>query len=122
MKTTEIRGKDQITEPDEHRTPPAVPTESPASSQLLTLIAQQPFFKGLSAQHLQVLVDSAMITQFKPGQWIFRQGDPVNRFYLILEGKVLIESKAKERGMISIRTLGPGDDLVWAWLFRPTTC
>ena len=53
------------------------------------------------------------------GQWIFRQGDPANRFYLILEGKVLIESEVKERGMIPIRTLGPGDDLAWAWLFPP---
>ena len=49
-----------------------------------------------------------METQFKPGQWIFRQGDPANRFYLILEGKVLIESEVKERGMIPIRTLGTG--------------
>ena len=61
--------------------------------------------------HLQLLAESAMETQFKPGQWIFRQGDPANRFYLILEGKVSIESEVKERGMLPIRTLGPGDDL-----------
>jgi len=119
MKTTEVRGEDQITESDEHKASPVVATGSPASSQLLKLIAQQPFFNGLSGPHLQLLADSAMATQFKSGQWIFRQGDPANRFYLILEGKVLVESEVKERGTIPIRTLGPGDDLAWAWLFPP---
>jgi cyclic nucleotide-binding protein len=44
-------------------------------------------------QHFQPLADSAMETGFQPGQWIYRQGDPANRFYLILEGKVIIESE-----------------------------
>ena len=119
MKTTEVLSKDQITEFDEHKTSPAVANETLASIQFLELIAQQPFFQGLSVHHLELLADSAMETRFKPGQWIFRQGDPANRFYLILEGKVSIESEVKERGMLPIRTLGPGDDLGWAWLFPP---
>ena len=119
MKTTEVLSKDQITEFDEHNTSHAVANETLASIQFLELIAQQPFFQGLSVHHLELLTASAMETQFKPGQWIFRQRDPANRFYLILEGKVSIESEVKERGMIPIRTLGPGDDLGWAWLFPP---
>jgi CRP-like cAMP-binding protein len=103
----------------ERKTSRAVAAGNAASSRLLTLIAKQPFFNGLSAHHLQLLADSAMETQFKPGERIFRHGDPANRFYLILEGKVIIESEVKERGMIPIRTLGPGDDLGWAWLFSP---
>ena len=37
----------------------------------------------------------------------------MNRFYLILEGKVELEmeSSAREGALIPIRTLGPGDDL-----------
>jgi CRP-like cAMP-binding protein len=98
-------------------------TETPAlkgtSNRLLTLIAQQSFFRGMNARHLEMLADSAMETQFEPGRWIFRQGDPANRFYLILEGKVLIESEVKKRGVIPIRALGPGDDLAWGWLIPP---
>ena len=102
MKTTELGRKDQFTEPDEHETSSAGVTGNPASSELLALVAQQPFFKGLSEDLIQMLADSTMEAQFKPGQWIFRQGDHANRFYLILEGNVLIESEAKERGMIPI--------------------
>ena len=119
MKTTEPEGEDQFTESDAPKTSPVIAAGNPASTQLLKRIAQQPFFKGLSEQLVQLLADSTMEMQFKPGDWIYRQGDPANRFYLILEGKVLIESEVKERGMISIRTLGPGDDLGWAWLFPP---
>jgi len=89
------------------------------SQSLYTLIAEQPFFKGLNAHQLQLLADSAMKKQFEPGQLILQEGSPANRFYLILEGKVMLESELKDRGMIPIETLGPGDDLGWSWLFPP---
>jgi CRP/FNR family cyclic AMP-dependent transcriptional regulator len=119
MKTNKLRSKDRVAESGEHKTSPVVATANPASNQLLALVAQQPFFKGMSGHLIQHLADSILEMQFEPGQWLFRQGDPANRFYLILKGKVLIESEVKELGMVPIRTLGPGDDLGWAWLFPP---
>ena len=89
------------------------------AAHLSALVAQQPFFKGLSAQQFKVIADAAMAVNFTPEQWIFRQGEPANRFYLILEGRVVLESEVKEHGMIPIQTLGPGEDLGWAWLFPP---
>jgi CRP-like cAMP-binding protein len=104
---------------DEHRAPPDVTTFNPASSKLLALTAQQPFFKGLDERLIELLADSILEMHFKPGAWIYQQGESANRFYLILEGKVLIESEVRDRGVLPIRTLGPGDDLGWAWLFPP---
>ena len=60
-----------------------------------------------------------MRLHFEPGQTILEEGSPANRFYLILEGKVVIESEVAERGVIPIQTLGPGEDLGWSWLFPP---
>ncbi len=119
IETTVVPSNDPI--PDGPKTQPAVSGASgtTASQQLYNLIAQQPFLKGLSVHQLQVLADSAMEIQFESGQWILRQGDPANRFYLILEGKVLLESEVKERNVIPIKTIGPGDDLGWSWLFPP---
>jgi CRP/FNR family transcriptional regulator, cyclic AMP receptor protein len=91
----------------------------PSTNDLLALIAHQPFFKGLSQKHIQLLSESAMLIEFEADQWIFRQGDPANRFYLILNGTVLIESELEECRRVPIRTLGPGDNLAWAWLFPP---
>ena len=60
-----------------------------------------------------------MFTQFAPGEWIFREGDPANRFYLILRGKVSVESYAMNRGSTPIQTVEEGDVLGWSWLFPP---
>jgi CRP-like cAMP-binding protein len=92
---------------------------NPASDELLALVARQPLFKGMSGHLIELLADSILEMRFKPGTWIYQQGESANRFYLILEGKVLIESEVRNCGVIPIRTLGPGDDLGWAWLFPP---
>jgi CRP/FNR family transcriptional regulator, cyclic AMP receptor protein len=116
IKTIEpLEGQD-VTEVDDAI---SVEEKSSAPKKLLTLIAQQPFFDGLNPKHLQLLSESAMLIEFEAGHWIFRQGDPANRFYLILDGKVLIESELDENRVVPIRTLGPGDNLGWAWLFPP---
>ena len=89
------------------------------SKSLRTLIAQQPFFDGFTGRQIYLLTDSAMEMQFNAGQSIFQAGSPANRFHLILEGKVVLESDAASRGIIAIETLGPGDGLGWSWLFPP---
>lgn len=85
---------------------------------LYFLVARQPFFIGLNAQQLQLLTGSAYEIQFEPGQSIFQEGRPADRFYLILEGTVVLESKLKDGSMVVIQTLGPGDELGSSWLLR----
>lgn len=116
---TIIPDPDQVTQVAPSPAVTATEQERTASPSLYALIAQQPFFEGLNAHQLQLLTASAMVMSFKKGQAIFQEGSPANRFYLILEGKVVLESEVKERGTILIRTLGPGDDLGWSWLFPP---
>ena len=100
--------------------PEIVAAGSDLAEALLPLIAAQPFFKGLNPQQLQLLAESALEMQFEAGQKIFETGSPANRFYLILEGQVVLESELAEHGvMLPIQTLGPGDNLGWSWLFPP---
>jgi len=91
----------------------------PLSQALYALIAKQPFFKGLNAQQLQLLAVSAMEMKFETGATIFEEGSPANRFYLILTGRVELSAEMKDRNVIPVQTLGPGDDLGWSWLFPP---
>jgi CRP-like cAMP-binding protein len=86
---------------------------------LYTLIAKQPFFKGLNSQQLQLLAGSALEMKFETGATIFEEGSPANRFYLILTGRVELAAEMEDRNVISVQTLGPGDDLGWSWLFPP---
>ncbi len=86
---------------------------------LETQIAEHPFLKDLTVDQLKVLTDCAMLSHFKAGDVIFREGDPANRFYLIQQGKVALESPVKDRPPVVIGVIGPGDVLGWSWLFPP---
>ncbi len=86
---------------------------------LKALMAAHPFFKGLEGEHLAGLVDCAMQTEFASGQVIFREGQPANRFYVILEGAVALEAQAPHSAPVLIDTIGAGEVLGWSWLFEP---
>jgi len=83
------------------------------------MLAEHPFFKGMKAEHLKILADSAMKATFDSGQVIFREGDPANRFYLIQHGKVVLETPGKEATAAPFQIIGEGDVLGWSWLFPP---
>jgi CRP/FNR family cyclic AMP-dependent transcriptional regulator len=119
MKKSTRPEKNQINIPATREASIEIAAADDPSNKLYDLIAQQPFFEGLSASHLQLLTKSAMKMQFEPGRQIFREGEPSNRFYLILEGKVEVESESKEGDDVPVTTLGPGDGLGWSWLFPP---
>ncbi len=72
------------------------------SGDLQELIANHPFFK-----------------EFRPGDRIFREGEPANRFFLILKGKVALEAKVKGAEPVVVESIGAGDVLGWSWLVEP---
>lgn len=87
--------------------------------EIVRLIAAHPFFKGLSDMYVRKLAESAMLTTFRAGELIFREGDMANRFYLIREGKVVLEAPQRDMEPLVIQTIGAGDVLGWSWLYPP---
>src|SRR5215469_10022652 len=85
-----------------------------------TSLGGQPFFKGLPQEFLEMLAGEAMPVEFKAGELIFKEGAVANRLYLILSGKVVLESSTDlERDPVAIETIGAGGLLGWSWLFPP---
>jgi CRP-like cAMP-binding protein len=93
--------------------------ETAATQALDNVINGHPFLAGLKPEHLRALKDNAMMMRYESGEVIFREGDPANRFYLIQQGKVALESDLHENEPILIQYIGPGDVLGWSWLFPP---
>jgi len=95
--------------------------ELPAKSngKMAAIVASHPFLKDLDPHQQRILADCAMEKTFEADELIFREGDPANRFYLILEGKVALESYVKERGRVEIQTIASNDVLGWSWLLPP---
>ena len=98
--------------------PPAQST-TPSDS-LYSLVASHPFLHGLAESHLKILTGVAMATSFAPGQYLYRQGEAANRFYLILDGRAELRSEPEIPGANPIRIAESGADLGWAWLFGPS--
>jgi len=90
-----------------------------AETSLAATIAEHGLFQGLAPQYLKLLAEVAMLKEFAAGEVIFCEGDPANRFYLILDGQVALESAAPEREPVVLQTIGRGDVLGWSWLFPP---
>jgi CRP/FNR family cyclic AMP-dependent transcriptional regulator len=85
----------------------------------ISILEAQPFLSGMTARHLELLAADAWPAEFKAGERILNEGAAANRFYLIMEGQVELESPLLDGGAVPIQTLGPGDLLGWSWLFPP---
>jgi CRP-like cAMP-binding protein len=63
-----------------------------------------------------------MRASFRAGEVIFREGETANRFYLIEDGKVALESAQEVGGgPVAIDVISAGDLLGWSWIFPPHT-
>lgn len=82
-------------------------------------LAEHPFFHGLEPRYLQLAVGCASNVRFDAGEFILREGEEANHFFLIRHGKVALEVFAPNRGSIAIQTLDEGDILGWSWLIPP---
>lgn len=83
------------------------------------LLSEHPFFQGLDPRYIQLIAECAREVTFKAGEFIFREGDPSNKFWIIRNGKISLEIFAPGRGPIMIETLGEGDVMGWSWAVPP---
>ena len=51
------------------------------------MLAKHPFLHGLSDEYIREIAGHAMIFKFDEGDILFDEGEPANKFYLIIKGK-----------------------------------
>lgn len=91
-----------------------------SSPELLELrVTAHPFLHGMEPRHIKVLADCAMAKKFATGDYLFRQGEFANRFYLIERGAVVLEALDSEEHAVAIEEVGAGKLVGWSWLFPP---
>ncbi|RPH70870.1 cyclic nucleotide-binding domain-containing protein [bacterium] len=57
---------------------------------VLKTLAQVPLFQSLSDDELEDLIETLRTVDLEPGSVLFRESDPGDHFYVILEGRVEI--------------------------------
>jgi CRP/FNR family transcriptional regulator, cyclic AMP receptor protein len=86
---------------------------------LQPLLAEHPFFVDLPARYLELITGCAMNFRYAAGTYLFREGEPAMRFWIIRAGAVALEIHAPEQGTLTIETIEGGEVLDWSWLFPP---
>ncbi|GAB6052120.1 cyclic nucleotide-binding domain-containing protein [Magnetospira thiophila] len=83
------------------------------------LLEEHPFFTGLSDDYRTLMTGCAANERFDEGEYIGREGESANKFYLIRHGQVSLEIHAPGQGPLILETLEEGDIFGWSWLIPP---
>ncbi|GAA1783878.1 hypothetical protein GCM10009682_02770 [Luedemannella flava] len=84
-------------------------------------LAAHPFLAGLPVEWLEPMSHHACRSARHAGDRLFHEGTPARRFWLLVEGRVALDTTVRGRGEVVVDTLGPGAVLGWSWLFVPRT-
>ena len=82
-------------------------------------LSTYPFLAGLPEDHLSLLAEQASQLSFKAGEYIFREGETADTFYLIQEGKVALDTFVPQHGLVTIHTVSGPEILGWSWFIPP---
>jgi CRP-like cAMP-binding protein len=83
------------------------------------LVAESPIFKGLDQASLELIAGCGQNTVFDAGEYLFREGDQADTFYMVRHGRVMVQTFVPGRGAVTLDTVDEGDIVGWSWLFPP---
>ncbi|MGE5269467.1 MAG: cyclic nucleotide-binding domain-containing protein [Thiohalocapsa sp.] len=83
------------------------------------IVCEHPFFAGIAREHCELICGCARNVRFSPGDYLFREGEPANEFFLIRHGRVALEVMSPVRGPLRFLTIDPGELAGEAWLVPP---
>ena len=82
-------------------------------------LPDHPFFKGMNAPTLALVAGCATNVSVAAGQYLCREGDPADRFFVVRRGRVAIEVHGPSTGTLVLDTADEGDVVGWSWLVPP---
>jgi len=83
------------------------------------LISRYNFFSDLELHHLEGLASVAEGITNEPGNYIFKEGDELNAFYIVVEGAVGIVRRKEGKADTVVSAVGPGHVFAWSAMVPP---
>jgi CRP/FNR family transcriptional regulator, cyclic AMP receptor protein len=81
------------------------------SRSIETILKEHAFFEGLDSRLVTLLAGCASNVVFEPGDYLFRQGEEANQFYLLRQGRVALEIYEPHCTPVTVETLEKDDVL-----------
>lgn len=85
----------------------------------INALKEHPFFADFPETYLEKIANWTSFSTFNPGQYIFREGEDADLFYLLQKGIVSLEVYVPKCGPVTIETISSGEVLGWSWLYTP---
>ena len=77
-------------------------------------LKQKDIFWEMSKDFVKEIMDIAVTEAHKEGEWLFREGDPANAFYILLKGRIKLS--LGETGLIVYIVNNAGEAFGWSSL------
>ena len=81
-------------------------------------LPEHPFFAGLDPATLELAAGCAVNVHFRPGEFLFHEGDPADTFYVLRRGRVSIQMRTPTQ-VVVLDPAHDGDVVGWSWLIAP---
>ncbi|MGE5503374.1 MAG: cyclic nucleotide-binding domain-containing protein [Actinomycetota bacterium] len=83
------------------------------------IIDEHPFFQGIGDKLRTLLVGCAANERFEAGEFIVREGQAADKFYLVRAGSVAVEVDIPGQPPIIVETVAEGEVFGWSWAVAP---
>jgi CRP/FNR family cyclic AMP-dependent transcriptional regulator len=87
--------------------------------QATSVLAGQPFLRGMPPAQLEKLAGLCEHVTVPAGQRLFEEGSRADRFWIIDAGRVTLDASVPGRGRVIIETLGRNDVVGLSWSQPP---
>jgi CRP-like cAMP-binding protein len=86
---------------------------------LQEILGEHPFFEGLDDATVGLLVGCAVNVHVHAGEYLFHEGEPADRFFVVRRGRVALEVHVPGRAGAVVETVDEGGVVGWSWLVPP---
>ena len=82
-------------------------------------LKHHPFIEDILPEFLHYYEECATVETFKSGDYLVREKETADDFFLIRSGKVALDTFIAGRGPTNIQYITGGEVLGWSWLVEP---
>jgi CRP/FNR family transcriptional regulator, cyclic AMP receptor protein len=83
------------------------------------LLSETAALGPLTPEHRRLIAGCGSNRVFEDGDYLMREGEPADTFYVVRTGDVALEAFSPQRGAMTVETLHDGDLIGWSWLVPP---
>ena len=89
------------------------------SHDIRELLQSHEFFRDLDPEAMALIAGCGLNVHFDTDEYLFREGEPADHFFVLRSGRVALETHGPDRGPLVLDTAREGEIVGVSWLFPP---